>query len=89
MTLLASQQDRVTKGLESDGGLPHILRHLDPFPDLILSLDQKVFGRDMRAHLLALEHAFDSIANPPNVATHPPLPDASHRFPLLWHGVNP
>jgi hypothetical protein len=38
VVFLAVDQDVIAKGLEPDGSLPHILRHLDSFPDLILTL---------------------------------------------------
>ena len=35
---LAVDQDVITQYLETNGSLPHVLRHLDSFSDLVLAL---------------------------------------------------
>ena len=39
--LLAEDEDVVTERLEPHRSLPHVLRHLDAFADLVLALDEQ------------------------------------------------
>jgi hypothetical protein len=85
MVLLAVNEDVVAEGLEARRGLPHVLRHLDPFADLVLALVEKIFGGTPRAHLLSFQHAVGAIANPPNVTPGFAFPKAPHWFPFSRH----
>ena len=85
MVFLAVDQDVIAEGLEPDRSLPHILRHLDAFSDLILTLVEQFLCGSPCPHLLSLQDSIDAIANPPNVASRFPLPQTPYCFPFSRH----
>jgi len=84
--LLAEHEDVVTKRLETNRSVAHILWHLDAFANLVLALDEKLARRLVCANLLTLQDTINPEANPPDVAASIALPNApySFRFP----GIN-
>lgn len=55
--LLAEYEDVVAQGLEASGGVPHILRHLNAFANLVLALVEELLRGLMRSNLLAFKHS--------------------------------
>jgi hypothetical protein len=83
--LLAEYEDVVTESFEANRGMPHVLRHLDPFSDLVLTLVEEIFRSTPCAYLLSFQDAVDAITNPPDVTSRLALPEPPDWFPLPRH----
>jgi hypothetical protein len=65
--------------------MPHILRHLDPFSNLVLAFDEEIARCTMRPNLLSFQNTIDSIANPPDITSKFAFPYTPNLLPFPRH----